>query len=92
MWSSPLFTHHCLGHRCDEHSQHQGMGVLERTREMMNRRHKKRDLVVLDFTLVSRLGFSSSSLHAAMSPKEILTESVLPRTYHEFGDTNGRRE
>ena len=42
---------------------------------MMNRQHKKRDLILSVFTLVSCLGFFPSSLHAAMSPKEILTKA-----------------
>ncbi|MDO9349655.1 MAG: outer membrane lipoprotein-sorting protein, partial [Deltaproteobacteria bacterium] len=42
---------------------------------MMNRQHKKRDLILLVFTLVSCLGFFPSSLHAAMSPKEILAKA-----------------
>jgi outer membrane lipoprotein-sorting protein len=42
---------------------------------MMNRQHKKRDLILLVFTLVSCLGFFLPSLHAAMDPKEILRKA-----------------
>lgn len=69
-----------------------GMGVLERTRETMNRQHKERNLIVSDFEVVFSPGFSLSPLRAAMTPKEIPKKSVFLRTYDEFDNINGRRE
>jgi outer membrane lipoprotein-sorting protein len=42
---------------------------------MMYRQYKKRGLILLGFILVSCLGFSLPSLHAAMSPEEILRKA-----------------
>jgi len=50
----------------------------------MNRHHKKRDLILLFCTLVSCLGFFLPSLHAAMSPEEILRKADEAR-----GNTEG---